>query len=705
MQSEHAGGNDRAFSLIKQNTIDWNRVEKILLFAGTTEGRILAEFLGKYKAKTYISVATEYGRTLLHDLSLSGNEVILCGRMNDEEIASFIRENEIDLIIDATHPYAAKATRYIREACSREQAVYIRCLRKPSEYDEQDLDIRYFGSMDETIEYLKTTKGNIFVSTGSKELVRYTEIPGWRERCYARILSTVEAVEHAQELGFAGSHLIAMQGPFSAEMNIAMLKSTGAGWFVTKESGKVGGFEEKLEAAKQTGVKLVIIGRPEVMPETAKAPSASTFDAFTDSEAIYDLDSLLGVLQENLCIGVSDPDNEHYIYKNQKKLRTGYTTGSCAAAAAKAAARMLLTGEEVREVSIMTPSGIRLLLEVEDISGGESSVSCGVRKDSGDDPDVTDGMLICADVRIQETDSPEGCVQGLNQEKQLKLANNIFLTAGEGIGTVTRGGLSVPVGEPAVNPVPRKMICEAVEEEIEKAGFQGQLSVRIRIPGGKEIAKKTFNPKLGIDGGLSVLGTSGIVEPMSEKALTDTIFLEMKMRRESGQDCCFAVPGNYGADFLRDSLGYEEERAVKCSNYIGEVIDDAVWLEMKGILIVGHIGKMIKVAAGIMNTHSRMADGRMEILAAYAACAGAPPDVAREIMDCMTTTEALEILKKNRMLEPVMGSVMKAIENHLQDRAGEKLMVGAVVFSMEEGILGKTSQADELVSRIMGKHA
>ena len=212
--------------------------------------------------------------------------------------------------------------------------------------------------------------------------------------------------------------------------------------------------------------------------------------------------------------------------------------------------------------------------------------------------------------------------------------------------------------------------------------------------------KKTFNPRLGIEGGISILGTTGIVQPMSEKALTDTIFLEMKMLKENGFDWCYAVPGNYGIDFLNDSLGFDADIAVKFSNYVGDVIDDAVNLGMKGLLFVGHIGKLIKVAAGVMNTHSRQADCRMEVLSAHAALCGADRAAIHELMNCITTTEAIDILKRENLLETVMESVMKRVEFYLQNRAGEELKIGAILFSKEEGVLGETTQVSELLKHI-----
>ncbi len=373
--------------------------------------------------------------------------------------------------------------------------------------------------------------------------------------------------------------------------------------------------------------------------------------------------------------------NNSEVWVEQKKMRTGYTTGSCAAAAAKAAVCMLLSGEVIQQVRLMTPKGVELDLEVEQIERRQHGVRCAVRKDSGDDPDVTNGIYVYAEVRKE----PEP---------------GIYLDGGEGIGRITKKGLEQPVGAAAINRVPRQMIREAVKEECVRARYDGGLSVMISIPEGRKIAERTFNPRLGIEGGISVLGTSGIVEPMSEKALTDTIFLELKMLKENGIDRCCVVPGNYGRDFLAEQLGVDTDQAVKCSNYIGETIDAAVNLEMRSLLLIGHIGKLIKVAAGVMNTHSRQADCRMEVLAAYAAAEGASAECVQAILSCITTTEALELLKEKGILSGVMERVMERIEFHLCHRAGGSLQVEAIVFSTEDGILGKTKRAEALLKEI-----
>lgn len=370
------------------------------------------------------------------------------------------------------------------------------------------------------------------------------------------------------------------------------------------------------------------------------------------------------------------------IGRTRSGLRYGWTTGSCAAAAAKAAVRMLLSGEEIRHVRLMTPKGIELYLEVESITRMPDQVRCAVRKYSGDDPDVTDGILVYASVEKGVENSP---------------VPRVILDGGTGVGRVTKPGLEQQIGQAAINKVPRRMITEEVERVCREHDYCGEINVVISIPEGEEAAKKTFNPRLGIVGGLSVLGTSGIVEPMSEKALTDTIYLEMKMLRESGYSYCYAVPGNYGIDFLTEHLRIDSDLAVKCSNYVGETIDDAKALGMKGILLIGHVGKFVKLAAGVMNTHSRQADCRMEVFASHAAMAGADTGTAKEIMACLNTTEAVKILKEKELLRDVMQSVMERITFYLRQRAGEEVETGAVVFSNEEGILGQTENVEKLL--------
>ncbi len=380
---------------------------------------------------------------------------------------------------------------------------------------------------------------------------------------------------------------------------------------------------------------------------------------------------------------------DYYIIKNNRKMRFGYTTGSCAAAAAKGAAEILLGKQKIKEVPLMTPKGILLYLELLDIREEEGAVSCAVRKDAGDDPDTTDGILVFARVEKLK-DSGESAQP------------SILLDGGEGVGRVTRPGLSQKVGEAAINPVPRTMILSAVRETAEKYQYKGKLKVIISVPGGEETARRTFNPRLGILGGISILGTSGIVEPMSEAALIESIRVEMAQKAAEGMEYLLVTPGNYGADYLKGHMDLPFEKNIKCSNYVGETIDMAVNMGIKGILFVSHIGKFVKVASGIMNTHSHNADARMETLCACAIRAGAGLDCAKEILDCGTTDEALAVLKRYGVLKESMEQMMLKIQFYLDHRSYEQILLGAVICSNEYGYLGQTENAGRLIGKLKG---
>lgn len=375
---------------------------------------------------------------------------------------------------------------------------------------------------------------------------------------------------------------------------------------------------------------------------------------------------------------------EQFVYKNHKKLRYGYTTGSCAAAASKAAAAMLLSGKEISYVELHTPKGIDLRLEVLDISREDNAVSCAIQKDGGDDPDVTNGILIYAKVSREPADEAQ-----------------IMIDGGIGVGRVTKPGLEQPVGAAAINKVPRQMIRGNLEAVCEQYHYHGKLSVVISIPSGVELAAKTFNPRLGIVGGISVLGTSGIVEPMSEQALIDTIRVEMRQKLANGMEYLLVVPGNYGIDFL-DQYGHglQLEDAVKCSNFVGEALDAAVEFGAKGVLLVGHIGKFVKLAGGIMNTHSHNADARMELLTVHAALLGAPVELLQKMMECVTTDDALKYLKEADLMEPVMERIMEKMEFYVNQRAQHQLELGVITFSNVFGILGQTKNVPDLVKKI-----
>lgn len=364
---------------------------------------------------------------------------------------------------------------------------------------------------------------------------------------------------------------------------------------------------------------------------------------------------------------------EHYIEKDGKRLRFGFTTGTCAAAAAKAAAILLLSGTAPETVRIHTPKGIDLDLPVLEPVREDGSASCAIQKDSGDDPDVTNGVLVYARAAFSEKPG-------------------ISIDGGRGVGRVTKPGLKQAIGEAAINPVPREMIRRAVEEIAEEYECARGLSIVISIPAGVALAEKTFNPRLGIEGGISILGTSGIVEPMSEDALIDSIVLEIRQRRALNDAYLVLTPGNYGADFLKDAYGIADARVVKCSNYIGDALHAAIDAGFSEVLLAGHIGKFVKLSGGIFNTHSKRGDHRAELMSAAAKAAGADGETQRAMFDCVTTDEMLRILEEKGLLSETMSMLQKRIDAALAARFKE-LSIGVIVFTTGNRELFKNETA------------
>lgn len=373
--------------------------------------------------------------------------------------------------------------------------------------------------------------------------------------------------------------------------------------------------------------------------------------------------------------------------RNRKIMRYGYTTGSCSAAAAKAAAYMLLTGKEKKRITIITPKGLPFDAAIEEITREESRVSCAVRKDGGDDPDVTDGVLIFAAVSLTgEAQEPEG--------------NRILIDGGRGVGRVTKRGLDQPVGNAAINHIPREMIAKEVTEICELTDYKGGIRVVISVPGGERLAEKTFNPRLGITGGISILGTTGIVEPMSSRALLDTIRAELNVKKEEGCKAIAVAPGNYGLAFMKNTYRYDLDKSVKCSNFIGDTITMAAEAGFEEMLLTGHIGKLVKLSGGMMNTHSKEGDCRMELMAAAGIRTGISAKAAKAILDCVSTEEAAGILADCGKLNESMEVIMKKACFYLDRCSAGRLHVECIMYSNEFGELAKSDGAEELLRKI-----
>ena len=369
----------------------------------------------------------------------------------------------------------------------------------------------------------------------------------------------------------------------------------------------------------------------------------------------------------------------HYVTKNGRTMRCGYTTGSCAAGAAGAATQMLLTGRTVERLDMDTPKGIRLSLDILEPEVGEDFARCAVQKDSGDDPDITNGILICATAR--------------------KTEEGILIDGGEGVGRVTKPGLDQPVGAAAINSVPRQMIAEQVRSACARCGYEGGISIVISIPEGRALAGRTFNPRIGIEGGLSVIGTTGIVEPMSNAALVDTIRVELSVLAASGARDVLLCPGNYGETFAREQLGLSMQRQVSTSNFIGEGVQAAVSAGFERILLVGHIGKLVKLGIGMTNTHSQNGDGRMETLIACALACGGDIALLKAIQGCVTTDAALDALGAAGLLRPVMDLLGQRIQATLERWVPARVEIGFICFTNAgpcQGVLVKSDNADRL---------
>lgn len=356
--------------------------------------------------------------------------------------------------------------------------------------------------------------------------------------------------------------------------------------------------------------------------------------------------------------------NDNYIIKYGKSLRCGYTTGSCAAGAAKAAAIMLISGEKLEEISIDTPAGIVLTLNLLNINIEEGNASCCIIKDAGDDPDSTDKIEIYA--RVSKRDDFK-----------------IVIDGGEGIGLITRSGFWGKNGTAAINPVPRKMIADELSK-VSNCGF----NVLIYAPMGREIAKKTFNSNLGIIDGISIIGTKGIVEPMSEDALKRSIYIEIDDAYDRGMSEIVLFLGNYGENVV-ENLNLHGSK-IKISNFIGDML---LYSKNKGfekITLVGHIGKLCKLSIGAFNTHSKICDVRIEAFVYYLALNGAPLSLINCVNECKTSEEALKIIIDHNypiVINNMVDGCIDRIKRYIKDGNNE-CCIDVIMYSMDYGILG-----------------
>lgn len=371
-----------------------------------------------------------------------------------------------------------------------------------------------------------------------------------------------------------------------------------------------------------------------------------------------------------------------------EELKCGYTTGTCAAIGIKAGLEALLNNNYLEEINFTTLNGQNIVVPIYKMKVRKDSVSVAVTKYAGDDPDVTNGIQICTKVKLVDE------LPKIDRGIEFK---NFILVGGLGVGRVTKLGLQAGVGKSAINPGPQKMIEEVADKFLEERGKKAVIT--IYVPEGREKARQTFNPKLGIVGGISILGSTGIVKPMSEEALKDAMFVELKvLRMAKNRDWCIFTFGNYSKNYC-NKLNLDLEQTIVISNYAGFMIDSAVKLGFKKILFLGHIGKAIKIAGGIFNTHSRVADARVEIMGANAFLCGESPENIHKIMESNTVEEACDYIEKKEFFPFIAQKVKKRVEEYSR---GE-IECEVLLFSFKGATLGYSENFYEMVGELAGK--
>ncbi|WP_270308272.1 cobalt-precorrin-5B (C(1))-methyltransferase CbiD [Streptococcus koreensis] len=368
---------------------------------------------------------------------------------------------------------------------------------------------------------------------------------------------------------------------------------------------------------------------------------------------------------------------DDYAYVNGKKLRKGFTTGTCATAATAAAISMILNQDIEEKVTVSTANGVEVTMDIKDPSFGELTASAAVEKDGGDDADATHGLLIYSTVTL------------------LPDSNDIEIDGGEGVGRVTQKGLKCDVGMAAINPTPRAMIEKTARQLL---GPNCGAKIIISVPGGEETAKLTYNSRLGIVGGISILGTTGIVNPMSEESWKASITIELTMLYNQGYRSVVLAPGNYGEDFATNVLGIPPHRIVNMSNFVGHVLKEVQRIGFTRVLMVGHMGKFVKVAGGIFSTHSKDSDARMEIIMANLAMLGAPVELLEKVDQCITTDAAGTLIEEYHYEEvyQVLVDKMKFRSERLLRNRKPEVSIDVVTFGTEAGYLASTQTLEEI---------
>lgn len=548
----------------------------ILIFGGTTEGRLAVRVCDAAGAPYWYSTRED-----LQQIE-AANAIRLTGAMDQAAMETFCGQNDIRLIIDAAHPFASGLHGTIAAVS---ESLDIPVVRVERQYPPREAGVIWCSDYEDAMARMEADGiTRLLALTGVQTISKLK--PFWcRHECWFRILNRDESLAKAHEQGFDESHIVFYEQD-SEESLIARMHPQA---ILTKESGNSGGFGEKIDAAHAAGIPVYAVCRP-AMP--------SGFETVTGE---------IGLRKaiERLVPGFFP-------------LRSGFTTGACATAAAKAALMALLGQEVPQVVEICFPDGERLKLPVNDVKSGGNSATATVVKDAGDDPDVTNGISVVATVSFSEMPG-------------------IRFLQGEGVGRVTLPGLGIPIGEPAINPVPRKMICNELA-----ALCSGGLDVTISVPGGRELAQKTFNPKLGIVDGISIIGTSGVVRPFSNEAFVEALRREVEVAVAIGVTHLIINSGAKSEAFLKRRFPDAPAQAfIHYGNFIGETLKIAAEAGIRKVTMGIMMGKAVKLAEGHLDTHSKNVVMNKAFLKALAAEAGCSP-AAQGAIDSMTLARELQ---------------------------------------------------------------
>ncbi|WP_298612691.1 cobalt-precorrin-5B (C(1))-methyltransferase CbiD [uncultured Odoribacter sp.] len=557
----------------------------ILVFGGTTEGRIVLQLLDGAGKKYYYSTKGERQRVESHSAER------LTGGMDATGIVSFCREKGIGLLVDAAHPFAVQLRENIRQAAMELDIPVIRYERT---YPPRDTSFVWCESWAEIIAFLRSRNiGNLLALTGVQTIPRLEAY--WRQHnCWFRVWGREQSLPLAEKYNFPVDRLLYYEEGEEVGKLIERIRPDAV---LTKESGTSGFFEEKVRAAVAKGIPVIVLKRP-LIPETF-------YIVRGENGFRHQLERLL---------------------PGFFPLKTGYTTGSCACAAAKAALITLLTGKVIQSCRFTLPCGEEVELPVKIGRKGEGEVTYTVIKDAGDDPDVTNGCEVSATVN-------------------LNTAGEIRFLQGEGVGRVTLPGLGLEMGAPAINPVPRRMMREEIQKLLTFYKISEGVDVTLSVAGGRELALKTFNPKLGIEGGISIIGTSGVVKPFSAEAFIATIRKEIQVARALG---CAHIVINSGAKSERILKEHFPELPVQAfvhyGNYIGKTLEIAGEEQIARITMGIMIGKAVKLAEGHGDTHSRHVLMNRDFIIALAQEAGAEEEVLEKIRQITLARELWLIL-------------------------------------------------------------